>query len=580
MNVFCATKRVSIRFLTAKIFVAAGFMLAAGTISAQPIPPPGLVIGSGNTATADPTLSRPNTTPCVVTLFNNFAFADFSPKLFSFTPPSGCPGPWAKIVLNADISIQAGRQFDRTANMWIGGVNVYFGTTSEPSGNVARSWHIERDLTDYSALFSTAQNGRMSLDNLVNSTFTSTLFGTATLQFYPLAHHQEAPHTADLVLPLASDPTGGTAFLSTSNSTLAKTFTLPKNVEQAFIDIVAESQAGDEFWYTCVPDDVANELQSCGGGAFRESQVSIDGTPAGVAPVYPWIYTGGIDPLLWRPIPGVQTLNFAPYRVDLTPFAGLLSNGQPHQVSVSVFGANNGFSTTATLLVFQDHGSQQVTGEVTRNTIGAPNPNVVENLTTAPDGSITGSVTVGSSRNFRVEGFARTSHGRVETDVRQDIEFSSRQDFNITNSAFVQSIRQRTTISSETRTNGHGGGKSAQRFEWPLDLTFSFNVNADGSGGSQTTTIRQQFLSAATQHGEDGRDSFSVVSNTVTPSDTLLFDANFNITGSRGQQSAQEFFSNDSSSGCFSRKITASAGLLTAVIDGALCKKHDKDEDR
>jgi hypothetical protein len=481
--------------------------------------------------------------------------------------------------LNADFSIQAGRQFDRTAEIWIGGVNVYFGTTSEPSGAVARSWHIERDLTDYSALLNTTQNGRVDLGNLVNSTFTSTLFGTATLQFYPLAHHQDAPHTADLVLPLASDPTGGTAFLSTSNSTLAKIFTLPKNVEQAFIDIVAESQSGDEFWYTCVPDDVANELQSCGGGAFRENQVTIDGTPAGVAPVYPWIYTGGIDPLLWRPIPGVQTLNFAPYRVDLTPFAGLLSDGQPHQVSVSVFGANNGFSTTATLLVFQDHGSQQVTGEVTRNTIGSPNPSTIENLTTAADGSITGSVTVGSSRSFRVEGFARTSHGRVETDVRQDIQFSSRQDFNITNTAFVQSIKQRTTISSETRTNGHGGGNSAQRFEWPLDLTFSFNVNADGSGGSQTTKIRQQFLSAATQHG-DGGDSFSVVSNTVTPSDTLLFDANFNITGSTGQQSAQEFFSNDSSNGCFSRKITASAGLLTAITDGAGCRKHDKDGDR
>jgi hypothetical protein len=163
----------------------------------------------------------------------------------------------------------------------------------------------------------------------------------------------------------------------------------------------------------------------------------------------------------------------------------------------------------------------------------------------------------------------------VETDVRQDIQFSSRQDFNITNTAFVQSIKQRTTISSETRTNGHGGGNSAQRFEWPLDLTFSFNVNTDGSGGSQTTTIRQQFLSAATRHG-DGGDSFSVVSNTVTPSDTLLFDANFNITGSRGQQSAQEFFSNDSSNGCFSRKITASAGLLTAITDGALCHGNDK----
>jgi hypothetical protein len=529
-----------------------------------------LVIGSANTATADPPVARPNTTPCVVTLFNNFAFADFSPKPFFFTP--ACPGPWAKVVLNADFSIQAGRQFDRTAEIWIGGVNVYFGTTSEPSAKVARSWHIERDLTDYSALFNSAQNGRVDLGNLVNSTFTSTLFGTAVLQFYPLGPHQDAPRTAELVLPLASDPTGGTAFLSNSSSTLAKTFTLPTNVERAFIDIVAESQAGDEFWYTCVPNDVANELQSCGGGAFRESQVTIDGTPAGVAPVYPWIYTGGIDPLLWRPIPGVQTLNFAPYRVDLTPFAGLLSNGQPHQVAVSVFGANNGFSTTATLLAFQDHGSNQITGEVTRNTIGVPNPNTIENLTTAADGTITGSVTVTSSRIFNVEGFVRTSHGQIKTAVQQNIQFSSRQDFNITNLAFVQNIKQRTIITSETQTDGHGGGNASQQFDWPLDLGFTFSVNPDGSG-QQTTTIRQQFQSAAVHHGDNGPASFSVVSNTVTPSDTLLFDSNFNITGSTGQQSAQDFFSNDSVSGCFSRQITASAGLLTSITDGALCKK-------
>jgi hypothetical protein len=574
MNVVSATTRKSFSsFFTTKIFAVVFLALATIAASAQAIPAPGLVIGSGNTATADPTIARPNTTPCTVTLFSNFVFADFSTKPFSFAPPAGCPGPWAKVILNADFSIQAGLQFDRTAEIWIGGANVYFGTTSEPSGAVARAWHIERDLTDYSALLSTAQNGRVDLGNLVNDQFTSSLFGTAEIQFYPLARNADAARTADMVLPLASDPTGGTAFLSTTTDTLAKTFTLPTNVEKAFIDVVSESQSNDEFWYTCVPNDVATELQSCGGTGFRESEITIDGIPAGVAPVYPWIYTGGIDPLLWRPIPGVQTLNFAPYRVDLTPFAGLLSNGQPHQVSVSVFNANSGFSTTATLLVFQDHGSQQVTGEVTRNTIGTPNPSVVEKLTTAADGSITGSVTVGSTRSFRVEGFVRTSHGRVETDVRQDIQFSNRQDFNITNTVFVQSIKQRTTISSESSTNGQGGGSSAQQFDWPLDLTINFIVNADGSGGSQTTTVKQQFLSASTQHG-DGPDTFSVVSNTVTPSDTLLFDANFNITGFQGQQSSQEFFSNNSSSGCFSRKITAASGLLTSVTDGALCANN------
>jgi peptide N-acetyl-beta-D-glucosaminyl asparaginase amidase A len=563
------------RFLsTARIIIIATLLLTACMLAAQTIPAPGLVIGSANTATADPPVPRPDTTPCVVSLFDGFVFANFSPKFFTFTPPADCAGPWAKVVLNADFSIQAGRQFDRTAEIWIGGVNVYFGTTSEPSRTVARSWHIERDLTDYSALFTSPQTGRVDLGNLVNSTFTSSLFGSAQLQFYPLEHPRKAPSTADLVLPLASNPTGGTAFLSTSSSSLSKTFTLPANIERAFLDVVAQSQAGDEFWYTCVPDDVAAELQSCGATSFRETQVSIDGQPAGVAPVYPWIYTGGIDPLLWRPIPGVQTLNFVPYRVDLTPFAGLLNDGQPHQVSVNVFNANSGFSTTATLLLFEDHGSSIVSGALTGNTLtAAPNPTVTENLMTDAGGNITGTVSVSSVRQFTVEGFVNTSHGRVETRVAQDINFSSVQTFNITNTAFIQNIAQRTDIDSKTiRRHGDGSDElSSQTFHWPLNLDFSFVLNPDGSGGAQTTTINQQFVSIQTGRGEDGQDSFKMVSNTVTPSDTLLFDANFRITGSTGQQSTQKFFSHESGIGCFNRTITASTGLLTSVTDSSSC---------
>ena len=554
--------------------ILAGFLFGACVLSAQSIPSPGLVIGSANTAFADPPVPRPKTVPCVVELFNNIAFNDFSPKFFTFHPPVGCPGPWAKVVLTADFSVQAGRQFDRTAEIWIGGVNVYFGTTSEPSRAVARSWHVERDLTDYTALFNTTQNGRVDLGNLVNSTFTSTLFGTAELQFYPLAHNS-ATTTADLVLPLASDPTGGTAFLNTTADSLSKTFTLPTNVERAFIDVVAQSQAGDEFWYTCVPNDVATELQSCGSTGFRESEVSIDGQPAGVAPVYPWIYTGGIDPLLWRPIPGVQTLNFVPYRVDLTPFAGVLSDGQPHTVSVNVFNANFGFSTTATLLLFQDHGAQVVTGQVTQDTIGArPDPNVVENLNTDASGNITGTVTVKSSRQFTVAGLVNTSHGTVRTNVDQSISFFNIQSFNITNTVFVQNITQSTNISSETKTQGGGDNARAfqQSFEWPLNLDFSFSVNPDGSG-SQTTTIKQQYLSSESGHGGPGADHFRSTSNTVTPSDTLLFDANFNITGSTGQQNTQSYFTHDSTGGCFSRTITAATGVLTSIADGKGCQQ-------
>jgi hypothetical protein len=132
-----------------------------------------LKIGSGNTAFADPPVPRPHTTPCVVTLYKGFKFANFNAQSFTYTPPAACPGPWAKVILEANFSVTKGIQYDRTANIWIGPTNIYFGTTSEPDPNDARHWHVERDLTDYSSIFTVAQDGTVDLGNLVNSTYTS-----------------------------------------------------------------------------------------------------------------------------------------------------------------------------------------------------------------------------------------------------------------------------------------------------------------------------------------------------------------------------------------------------------------------
>jgi hypothetical protein len=546
------------------------------------VPARAQTVGSANTVTAVPTIPRPPGTPCTVQLFAGVAFADFSSKFFAYTPPANCPGPYSKIVFEADWSVTAGRQFDRTANVWIGGANVYFGTTAEPSRTVARSWHVERDLTDYAPLFASPQPGKTDLGNLVNSRYTGILYGTAALQFYPAAKDERgdalgedavAARPADAVLPLASDPAGGTSGLSDSGSALARTFALPRNVERAALDVIAQSQGGDEFWYTCVPDDVAGPLQSCGGGAFRESQISIDGVPAGVAPVYPWIYTGGIDPYLWRPIPGVQTLNFNAYRVELTPFAGLLSDGNPHTVSVSVFGANGYFSTTATLLLWLDRGARQVTGGVTVNTLAPPAPATAKNLATAADGTITGTVGVTSSRSFKVAGWTKTSHGIVTTEVAQTIDFSNLQTFDITGSGslYEQDIAQSTAISSVVRSKGGGPKRErTQRFWWPLSLKYSFTVAADGSA-AQTTVIRQE--SAATDAlSRNGEPLFSsIVDDVAAPADTLVFTA-AGAVFPQNQSSTQRYFSADSSGACYSRSIAAAAGVLTSVVDGAGCE--------
>lgn len=347
--------------LTAALLSASVSFSSAQVVVVPPTPQ----IGSSNPITAAPLVPRPATTPCVVPLFNSLAFADFNPKSFSYTPPEGCPGPWAKVVFTADFTVSAGRQFDRTAAFYLGHANIFYGTTAEPRSSLSPSWHVEHDVTDLTALFESPQTGEANIGNFVGVyagvTYNGIIYANAALQFYPVSQQEPAPVTADIVVPV-NGAGGDAGTLNNTSDTVSQTLSLPKNVERAYLDVIAQSQSNDEFWYLCVTNDQASNLITCGNTAFRETEIWIDGKPAGVAPVHPWIFTGGIDPYLWEPIPGVQTLDFKPYRVDLTPFAGVLSDGNQHTVPVSVYNANSYFLATADLLLFEVHSASKVTG--------------------------------------------------------------------------------------------------------------------------------------------------------------------------------------------------------------------------
>jgi hypothetical protein len=540
--------------------------------------------GSANTVTADPPILHPNTTPCVVKLFQNDKFDNFNTQSFQFTPPAACPGPWGKVIMQAHFYVTAGIQFDRTANIWIGGTNIFFGTTAEPTPSVSPHWHFERDLTDYSALFTSAQTGTVSLGNLVNSTYTGIIHGGVELQFYPVEASQTAPVTADVILPLSAGATGGTVGLSSTSSLLEQSFTMPTNVERAFLDVYAQSQSADEFWYTCVPNDATSALESCGNTAFREAEITIDGTPAGVAPVYPWIFTGGLDPYLWAPIPGIQTLDFVPYRINLTPFAGLLSNGAPHNVAVSVYNANNYFSATASLLLYLDHGSTQVTGATVRNSLAAaPTPRIIERLKNEGGGSdnggtTTGTVTTTVPRVFAIAGYVNTSHGRVETEVAQSIHFSNLQKFNIVGLIAVnplaqelQDISQNTTISSTTTVKSGGNTfVNVSQLTWPLTVNIFFVTNADGSF-TQVTSIEQGHTHTVNRTRNGVAAFSSTQSNTVNTQDTLFISPGFSITGNQGQASSQSYSYSDTTGYCYSKTLAAANSVLTGVTTGQGC---------
>jgi hypothetical protein len=561
----------AVRWIAAAVLMLPG---PAGSLFAQvTIAPSAPQIGSSNPVTAEPPVARPTTKPCVVSLFQDMAFDNFTPGTFSYTPPASCPGPWAKVVFTADFTVTAGTQFDRTGAFYLGHANLWYGTTAEPRSNLSPSWHVERDVTDLSAIFQSAQTGEANLGNFVGVSggvdYNGIIYANAALEFYPANFRNPAPRTPDIVVPV-NGPGGDAGTLNTGSDQITQTLNLPQNVENAYLDVIAQNQIGDEFWYFCVPNDQTSNLESCGNTAFREVEVWLDGNPAGVAPAYPWIFTGGIDPFLWEPIPAVQTLDFVPYRVDLSPFAGVLSDGNSHTVSVSVYNANGYFLATANLLVYTDHGSKTVSGGLISNTLSAaPTPAIQEDVTCTTS-ACTGTILTKSNRSFAIHGYLNTSHGRVDTTVEQSVNFSNNQEFIVSGTQDEQNVQQLSTVNAATITRNGPFITTAQRnFRYPLNIDYNFVENTDGSI-DQYTTVQQGWTKDEAKNLDGFPIEWSSASNSVNAGDTEQVDSSGVFSNFNSKTSGTYTWRN-SLGGCYSRTLSANMQVLTSVKDGEGC---------
>jgi hypothetical protein len=381
---------------------------------------------------ADMPVSVPPTSSCTVPLATDYvtntstgAYQDYNG---TFTPPAGCPGPWSKVVLHFSAT-EAGRQYDRAGEIELGGAWIFFTSTPEPDPD-GIAWHVDKNVTEYSSLFMQSQPFTISMPNYLNSTLTGVMHISASLTFYETDAAHPAPHVPDQVIGL------GTHYVSSGAPTDFAVSGLPRNLERAKLEVYPKGNSCDEFWYGGAPDAFANANGLCGGGAYRELDVALDGTPAGATLPFPAIFTGGVNPLIWRPIPAVDAFNLPPRTFDLTPFVGTLVDGGSHTVSLSVANAQSYWGLEGNLLLWQDAGSTQTSGQLTGDSLAA-GPAAAGVSEQPGSGSDVWKTT--ASRSYAITGWVQTSHGLVQTTVGRSFTFEN------SNNLTVQNYRQNTT---------------------------------------------------------------------------------------------------------------------------------------
>lgn len=461
-----------------------------------------------------PKIVRPNTPSCTVTLLSGQQFSNFNPVTGAYAAPVGCPGPWSKVVFDWNVSV-AGVQFDRLGAVWLGENEIFHFTTSEPPGPQI-SWHVEKDVTEYSSVLASAQNFTVSLDNVVNGTYTGIYTVTATLTFYEPGKGFPAKPQPDQVVAIANVGSARPWFtLNTPTDLASTTTTLPTNIESAELEVYASGHGCDEFWYANESTAYANSIGSqCGGTAFRELDVSVDGQLAAVVWPFPYLYTGAIDPNLWLPITGHDTLDIPPYRVNLTPFAGLLTNGQPHTVAISVYNNSSYWVVDADLLLRVDHNASTTAGRLLSLRSG---PNPIERYDESHLSPAGGSSQYHARHFLSARGYVDTSHGRVTTSVDESWAFADHQHFTTASPGyfFVTSTEQGTT--TETVNDGGRTSKTTTVDSYPLDIRLPLKGALEISQGFyETSNVTKNNASSFSyaQEAIDGKQSGSVARTT------------------------------------------------------------------
>ncbi|MFE2099434.1 peptide-N4-asparagine amidase [Streptomyces sp. PTD9-10] len=485
--------------------------------------------------TAAPPVDRPHTKSCQVTLAEA-QFRDFTPYRGAYTPPQGCGDRWSKVVLRLDGKVK-GRQYDRLGYLHVGGVEILRTSTPEPSPD-GIEWHVEKDVTRYSDTFHGPHDVEMLIGNVVDDTYTGVIDVKVTLTFYAGRAETPAP---DRVLTLADTPDG-------------TTLTTPRNSERIVAEVYATGSGGgcEEFWYLTVADPASYSCKA-DHGPYREVQIKVDGQLAGIAAPFPNVWTGGwSNPFLWYVIPAPHAFDVRPVEYDLTPFAGLLNDGRPHRVEVSVVGVpagQSGWSAPVNVLVWQDANRAHVTGALTTDRASD-----IANSSTYTPGS-ENRVDTEAGHRLTVSGYLNTSHGRVTTTVTRTLANTSAHRW--TDGENTDGLD--ATWTDDETVNVHGQGPARTRH---THRTYTMNGATTLGANDRLRTVLDLGDRATVVERQGGRRT-----GWSRFDDTYSGDAAYTINVPRDQRHAvgtsSERYRLTGSDGCHDRSLTSVQGVLT-----------------
>ena len=198
-------------------------------------------------------------------------------------------------------------------------------------------------MTALDSLLRTEQKITFALDNVYSELYTGAFSVTLEALYYN--DHDSNLDPANQIFPISALKSlqNASSILSLLYDNATVSIQFPRNAKAAIVSILASGNGAEEFWFTNVPSEYVNTFPENPGwlygySPFREIQILIDGNLAGVSWPFPLLFTGGLDPGLWRLIVGISAYDLPTFEIHIAPWLPLLCDGKPHTFGLQVVG--------------------------------------------------------------------------------------------------------------------------------------------------------------------------------------------------------------------------------------------------
>ncbi|KAF3663116.1 putative LRR receptor-like serine/threonine-protein kinase MRH1-like [Capsicum annuum] len=508
------------------------------------------------------------------------------PISVDYTPPEKCC--WKHVALQFNASCKGVHEYDRIAAVWLDGVDLFRTSTPEPTVNGV-FWTVTKDVTRYSSLL-VKENISLSvmLENLVDDVYTGVYHVNVTFLYYdiddmgvPLSSRSnrklrlvddvfvdnrirgdKQATAADLIMPISGNGGEGFWFRIQSDSELhGKSVIIPKNTYKAVMEICVSFHGYDEFWYSNPPDSYirANNLTSQRGhGAYREVLLNIDENLVGSVVPFPMIYPGGINPLYWDPVVSIGAFDHPSYDIELTPFLGVLLDGESHFLWFKVVDCLPFWLVDANLHLWVD---KQYTGsdcQVQAKIIDSGTPDLEMERSSDFEG-LDGSCEVEMKRKSQYRGWVKSSAGNLTTTVSRQLKFKNKIKFHDKGNEkkVKQKVKEKIEISVESERGIKISHTSLKR-KYPLTITTKSSKEDDGTTSMLSELENELCEKKKWSEGDSGSCSSSLKNGQKCKGRMNVQD---NVVV-QGEATTEQSYSYNGEASSYSREITAANGRL------------------